>query len=474
MALSAFPVDADCVRAEASSRSMTFDQMISSRSGVVLVSAWIGTMTILQLTRQPGTPVWDHIWAEDGGVFLSDALGQPSLTTLGHPSAGYLQVIPRLLAAIAAAFPLGWAALILSAGSALLVACLSAYAYFASASLFHGQWPRILLAGLMVLLPATAFETNATAANLHWYLIFTCFLVFVARPQSPAAVLIGATIALAAALSDPLAGLLLPVAILRVVDLRNWRGWIAPVVYVFGLVAQLVMAVLPSPPRQAAGTAHVTDLPGIYALRVAGSLLVGDRHLDLFWKRFGWVFAYSALVIVALILLYGLLKSERRQRLYLIVSVVYSALFLGVPLMVRGTEGFLDQDPFSLNGSRYTVVPILFLVVAVLLVLDRADPRVPPTTWGVLQSSFVLLTLALVVMNYSDVSVRSPAPSWRASVSAARGRCLTKTAVDRQLELQQTFSPGIAEINAADVAVFTAPPTWAVVTKCERVVTGGS
>jgi hypothetical protein len=350
-----------------------------------------------------------------------------------------------------------------------LVACLSAYAYFASSSLFANQWPRILLAGLMVLLPATAFETNASAANVHWYLIFTCFLVFVARPQSPAAVAIGATIALAAALSDPLAGLLGPLALLQPVIVRNWRGWIAPAVFLLGLAAQLVMAVLPSPPQQAAGTAHATDLPGIYAVRVSGSFLVGDRHLDVFWRNFGWVFAYSGLVLVALVLVYGVLKSEKRTRFWLLACIVYSPLYLGVPLMVRGTEGFLARDAFSLNSSRYTVVPILFLVVAILLMLDRADPRLPATTWGVLQSGFVIFTLALVVVNYSDLSVRSPAPSWRAAVVAAQGRCLTKSEVDRKIELQQTFSPGIAERNAADVAIFIAPPTWAVVTKCERV-----
>ncbi|MDQ3569730.1 MAG: hypothetical protein M3396_03740 [Actinomycetota bacterium] len=453
-----------------SSQSMRIETLISSPPGAFLVLAWIGVMTILQLMRQPGTPAWDHLWAEDGGVFLSDALGQPSLTTLGHPSAGYLQVAPRLLAGITAAFPLGWAALLLSFGSALLVACLSAYAYFASSSLFRGQWARILLAGLLVLLPATAFETNASAANLHWYLIFTCFLVFVARPRSPAAVALGAIIALAAALSDPLAGLLLPLALLQAVHIRNWRGWMAPVVFALGLVAQLVMAVLPSPPQQVAGTARAADLPGIYALRVTGSFLVGDRHLDFFWIKFGWVFSYSSFVLVALLLVYGMLKSEKRSRFYLVVSFAYSTLFLAIPLMVRGTDGFLDQNAFSLNGSRYTVVPILFLVVGFLLVLDRPDPRVPVTAWSALQCSFMLFTFALVMVNYSNVSVRSPAQSWRAGVAAAHERCLTKSETNRKLELQQTFSPGIAERNAADVAIFIAPPSWAVVTKCGRVL----
>ncbi|MDQ3680170.1 MAG: hypothetical protein M3378_06440 [Actinomycetota bacterium] len=426
-------------------------------------------MTILQLIRQPGTPSWDHVWAEDGGVFLSDALGRPSYTTLALPHAGYLQVAPRLVAAMTAAFPLERASLLMSFGSALFVACLSAYAYFASSSLFRCQWARVLLAGLLVLSPVTAFETNATAANLHWHLIFTCFLVFAARPRSPAAVAVGATIALAAALSNPLAGLLLPLALLQAINIRNWRGWVAPVVFVLGLVAQLVVAVLPSPPQQDAGTARASDLPGIYALRVTGSFLVGDRHLDIFWKKLGWVFAYSSLVLVALVLAYGILRCRKASRFYLLASIGYSALFLGVPLMIRGTQGYLDQSTFSLNGSRYTVVPILFLTFAVLLVLDRPDPRVPATTWGVIQSVFVIFAVGLMVVNYSNFSVRSPAPSWRASLSAAHERCLTKSEIDRKLELQQTFLPAIAERNAADIAIFTAPPAWAVVTKCERV-----
>lgn len=445
------------------------EQLVSSRSGVFLVLLWIGAMTVLQLTRQPGTPTWDHVWAEDGGVFLSDALGRPSLGTIGWPAAGYLQVVPRLLALVTAAFPLGRASLVMAFGSASLVACLSAYAYFASASLFRCQWARILLAGLLVLLPATAFETNGSAANLHWYLIFTSFLVFAARPHSAPGAVVGATIALAAALSDPLAGMLLPLALLQAVKHRGWRGWIAPLSFVVGLLIQLVVGVLPAPPVQAAGQAHLSDLPGIYGVRVAGSFLVGDRDLHVFWLQLDWAFAWVSLTIVVLLMAYGVVKSERQPRLYLAASIVYSVLFLAVPLMVRGTEGFLEEGVFSLNGSRYTLVPILFVTVAVLLMLDRPDPRLPPTAWTLLQSAFVIFSLGLVITNFSNVSVRSPAPSWRASVAETAERCLKKSPIERQVELQQTFSPGIAELNAADVAIFTAPPTWAVVTRCERV-----
>ena len=145
--------------------------------------------------------------------------------------------------------PVQRAALGIAAGSALVVSCLSLYIYFASGSLLRSPWARILPAALVVLLPATAFETNATAANLHWYLTFACFWVFVVRSESWPAVAAWSAVALAAALSDPLTGLLLPVALVHARTSKTWRGLLVFVAFLLGLAGQLFF-VLPEPPAR--------------------------------------------------------------------------------------------------------------------------------------------------------------------------------------------------------------------------------
>ena len=390
--------------------------------GLPLVLLWVLAMTMAQVVRQPGVPSWDSVWQEDGGIFLTDALFESFPRTLVHAYNAYLHVVPRVVAGLAAALPVERAALVLSVSSALVVALLSVYVYFASARLLRSEWARLLLAALFVLLPATAYETNANVANLHWYLLLACFWAVLARPRSWPSVALATTVVAAAALSDPMAGLFLPLALLVVWKRTARRDLVVPAVFMVAVAGQLALGAFAKSPEPYS-PAHVADLPGIFALRVAGSFLVGDRYLHYFWEHFRWWFAYLSLLAVALLLAYGLAKVQPSSRFYIAVCVVYSVLFLVVPLMLRGTEQFLNGRGFTLNGSRYMVVPIWFLLLAVLLVLDRPPSATSPSAWRMLQQAFVLYSLVLVVVNFSDFAVRTAGPSWRQQLAAARERC---------------------------------------------------
>ncbi|MDP9071718.1 MAG: hypothetical protein M3N68_10680 [Actinomycetota bacterium] len=153
-----------------------------------------------------------------------------------------------------------------------------------------------------------------------------------------------------------------------------------------------------------------------------------------------------------------------------------SAAFLAVPLMLRGTGNFLDRDGFTLNGSRYTVQPILFLVVLALLVLDQPDPRVGEATWARVQCAFVILTVALVLVNYADYAVRTPAPSWQANLASARKACAGGDPTPGGAALE-ALGPEVSErvgANEAEIVIPISPHLlravpWGVVTTCERI-----
>jgi hypothetical protein len=445
-----------------------------SEPGVLMALAWVAVMTFLQVVRQPGVPSWDSIWQEDGTVFLSDALANPFFVALSDPYNAYLHVVPRIIAGVAAPIPLDYSAVVLSVGSALVVAVLSVYVYFASASVFSSPWTRVTLAGLFVLLPATAYETNANIANLHWYLLFACFWVFMVDSESRGWVVTGAAIVLATVLSDPLTGLFLPLAAVRAVRTRTWRGRVVPLLFFAALAVQLVLGASEQSPEPYAPS-EVTDLPGIFALRVTGSLLVGDRFLDELWRRFGYWFAFGSLAVVVLALGYGFTKTRAVPRLHLTLSAVYSVLFLSVPLMLRGTAEFLNRENFNLNGSRYTVVPILFLVVAVLLVLEKADTPLREATWIGLRRLFLVVTFTLVVVNYSNFAVRTAGPEWRANLAAARSACASGGPTPIELRLDGLGGEAVerARENRSQVAIRIAPniepPPWAVLTTCRRL-----
>lgn len=391
--------------------------------GEVLVAAllWLVGATALQLFRQPGEPSWSSIWQEDGGVFLTDALADP-LGSILEPYNAYLHVVPRILSALIAPFPLEWAPALLSGSAALVVAAVAVYVFWASASVLQGVWSRALLASLVVVIPATGYETNANIANLHWYLIFAAFWVLVARPTGRGATIVGAVVVTGAVLSDPLAALLAPIALWQVLTARDRSGWIIPALFAATLAVQLLLGVVEDPVAPNAPS-HVEDLPGIYALRVAGSLLVGDLFLDDFWKPYGYAFAYAALAVVAAICVAGLVRLRGTARLLLAVSVGLSTLYLAVPLMLRGTERFLDRAEFNLNGSRYVLLPILFMALALIVVVDRFGPRLSAGARRNLQFGISLYVAVLVLTNFSIFAVRTAGPNWEKGLAAARETC---------------------------------------------------
>jgi len=396
-----------------------------ARADLMLLAFLGAVATGLQLLRQPNAQSWDSVWQEDGGIFLTDALANPFLETLVTPYNAYLHTLPRLIAGPVALVGLEHAALLLSLLSAVTVTLLAIYVYFASARVFHTQWARVVLALSVVLLPAAGYETNANIANLHWYLIFACFWVFIAAPRTTSGIAVGVTIVALAVLSDPLAALLAPLPLIALWRDRTWRGRAIPLVFLGTLAVQLVLGVVEDPVAPYASS-HLADVPKIYALRVTGSFLVGDLFLDDLWKPWGLPFALAAFLVVAAVCAYGLLRADWGRRMLIGGSLALSGGYLAVPLMLRGTENFLDRDGFNLNGSRYVLLPILFLTVAVLLTLDRRDPRLSSSrAWRNVQIGFSALAAALVLTNFSIFTTRSAGPKWEQSVAAARERCAT-------------------------------------------------
>ncbi len=130
--------------------------------------------------------------------------------------------------------------------------------------------------------------------------------------------------------------------------------------------------------------------------------------------------------------------------------------YLAVPLMLRGTENFLNRSDFSLNGSRYVLLPILFLTVAVLLTLDRRDPRLSSRAWRNVQIGFSALAAALVLTNFSIFTTRSAGPKWEQSVAAARERCAT-VGGRRPGSPPKVGSIPIRRLPAGDVRIPIAP-----------------
>jgi hypothetical protein len=445
---------------------------IPERTGTVLLAGlYVFVATALQLSRQPGVPSWDSIWQEDGGIFLNQALAEPFLHTLVHSYNSYLHVGPRIVAGIAALFPLDRAARLLSGGECLAVSLMSLYVYYASASVLRSQSARIVAAGSMILLPAAGYETNAVLSDMHWYLTYTAFWAIVAFPtRSRAGVALAAIVVGLAVLSDPFTGLFLPFCLFQAWRRRGHRAaWVVPGVFLLTMAIQLGFGLFSEPAGRYAPS-HWSDIPGIYSLRVTGSFFVGDYNLHYFWLRsWGWVFIYATLAAMVAIVAYALRRPGWEWRLFIGQCFAYSVLYLTVPCMLRGTQNFLDRANYTLNGSRYTPLPILFLVAIVVAVLDRRDPKVSAGAWRKVQWAAALWAALLVLNNFSIQSTRSPGPSWQGNLVQARAKCAGKIPEQNTAAVSGPADPGRDTIVDIWVAPNVTPPLWAVAATCRQI-----
>jgi hypothetical protein len=462
---------------------------------------WLGTTlalvlgTGLQLLRGPGVPVWRAVFGEDGGIFLTEAVASRGWGSLFTPYQGYLQFISRLMAEAVAELPLRAAAVVLAGASAALVSLLSLFVYRASASLLHDRWARLAVAVAPVVLPA-GFETNANVTNLHWYLDYACFWALAAPLQRRWFVVAGTAVVAVAVLSDPLAGLFLPLGL--------WRAWrttgltitrgghleraprpirraelAAPAALVVGLVLQLLLGLSQQQPGRFRAS-QWTDLPSIYGLRVAGSFLLGDRYLPGLFGHLGTAFALGCLAVVSGGVVVALRRRESRPLVSLAVG--YSVVWLVIPLMLRGTDTFLNRDATTLQGTRYILNPILLLIVGFAAWLDSspADHEKPPTRASltirtVLHDPRTSVTLAfgiITVLSWSIPSQRVDGPVWPDSLRAAAQRCANSGQLPREVG-RSAEAPWGLPAGPSDVLVPVSPgglrPPWSLVAPCRRL-----
>jgi hypothetical protein len=379
----------------------------------------------LELAREVAVSAWDTVWAEDGSVFLRDALEEHLLSTVVEPYGGYVHVIPRLIAAVAGAVPLEHAALVFSVGWAVAVSLSALFIYFASAEVFRSTWTRFGLAVLAAFLPAAGSELLGNATNLHFYLTYTCFWALIWRSEERGALVTRSIAVAAATLSDPLTILFAPLVIHRTVVRKTRGALVIPLVFASGVVVQLAaMAFSESPQRLTRFDA--ADIPQLFALRVTGSLLVGDRFIDDLWVALDGAFSYGSLAVVTVACCIGAAKAGRQTRVFVGLSCLYAVTFFAVDLFGRGTAGMRpgsDEATWHLAGARFTYAPILFLAGALLAVADELPRRFPSSAWRRIHPAALGLTAVVVIANFSFSSERSLGPHWKPSLAAARAQC---------------------------------------------------
>jgi hypothetical protein len=370
---------------------------------------------LLPLLRQTGARSWDTIWAEDSH-YVSDAATAHAPQRLLAGYAGYAQFAPRLISVPLQWLPIERSALYLAVASATWAALLALFVYRALRSQITSPWLRLVPASLCVLAPVLLFENTANLTNSIWVLLFAAFVAVMSADDGAGLLVARCAIVFLAVTSLPMGALLLPLAGLTAVVRRRKADCC-----VLGALASgtLVQAVIMASTHDAtpAAASRATDLPAEFSVRVLGSLLIGDGHLDHAWRRLGLV-AALAFGALALGIAVGLLRcSSRPARQLAVVAAMYAVGLFVLPVWIRGSAGMrLVDGVYNQAGSRYAVAPVLLLATAAAALADGSGRR-----W--VRGLVVGHTAVVIILSLFAANFRSIGPRWTDSVAEQRAVC---------------------------------------------------
>jgi hypothetical protein len=416
--------------------------------GLILV-CFLAAAVILQLFRAGPSNVLNSLWAEDGPVFLGEALSHGFFTAVATPHAEYLVVLPRLIAEIGAIVPLHDAAVAMNLTAALVVALSGLAVWFASAGHIHSPFLRALLVVLAVL-PPVAGETVASPANVAWHTTFAAFWLLLWRPGTRRGAYLSAVLIFTTCLSSPAAFFLTPIALMRAIAIRDRND--ALIAGAFGLALAIQLPVTALSNEQVSTYVWTWNILTTFLQRVVNGAVLGIELGGSAWADWGWTFLIAISVAVAAFLAVLALRAPSRRIVAAIAIGTSVLMFLGTGYS-RALGDAMTWPPEIYNnvGGRYALVPTLLLISGAFVLLDSRR-----ASGSRLVAVIATIAVLLVSVAYSFDVKAAPdrgGPKWKASLDAGAAKCEAK--------------------ELAEVPVFVAPEGWTMTVPCDRLTSSG-
>jgi hypothetical protein len=422
----------------------------------IVVVAFLVIATILQILRVGAGDAVNSLWAEDGPIFLSGALHFSFFTNLFQTYAGYLVIVPRLVGAVGAAVPLKDAPAAMAIVSGLIVGVCGIVVWVASGSMIRNPYLRGTLALLTVLAPTASLESVDSGTYVLWFMLFASFWVLMWRPRTTTGAVLGGLFVLLTGLSSPEIWFFAPVALLRLIALRDRRDVLVLGGWVIGAVTQVPAYAFSNEPQiEPLWTHHIFTA---LLQRVLDGAALGERLGGVGWDGLGWGLLIFLLVLTVVGMALGLRGVEARARWLAGLGVLIGVVMFCLSVYQRavGAEIYWPANVHFGDAGRYTIVPALLLVSIALALLDQqlrrpGDtwlPRLAPWLAGLTLG--VLLVGMAVSFDVSGSAVRGT-PHWSEALETGARECRDTT--------------GLAEVS-----VPTSPPGFGLNVPCAEAV----
>lgn len=423
----------------------------------MIVAALLALAVVFQLARLGWSASLNSLWAEDGQIYMQEALTQDFWDAIVSTYATYLVVVPRLIAELASLAPLRDVPAAVSILSALVVAVSGLAVWFASGSHIRNPILRGALVALTVLSPVAGLESIDSAAYVPWYMLFASFWLLLWIPRRFATAALGGLFILLTGLSTPGLWFFLPLAALRAITVRGPRDLLIVSSYAVGAAVQIPVLALTD--ETAVEPQWTADIWTTFLQRIVDGSLFGIRLGGEAWSHLGWPFLIVLTAAAAVALALGFRRAAPGARYLAAIAIATSLVMFVISLYQRavGSQMIWPEGTFNSSGGRYSIVPALLLVSAGLVLLEswlrRRSPAAKPLAWPVVVVTAVLAVAIGFSFWSRDIAARGE-PPWDATVDAAASACRTE--------------------HLTDIALPTSPPGFGIQLPCDDVVSASS
>jgi hypothetical protein len=262
-------------------------------------------------------------------------------------------------------------------------------------------------------------ENLDNVTNLIWALLFAMFWACACASEDRTDTGIRASILFVGAASTALSALYLP--LVGFMLWRRRRGDVtAAVAYGAGGVLQSALT-LGATRQKVPHRGDVAEIAHSIATRVAGSSVTGERWLPALSRHLGAALPWLAVAVLACAIAVAWIAARPQGRRFALLALAAACIGVLAELVGRGVDALPAGDPLVLNGSRYTVVPLLLVVSAFVILLDGAWSR--PGWPKVVTIGFMVWAVVLVGVNFRNANGRTDGPDWRSGVATAQAKC---------------------------------------------------
>ena len=382
--------------------------LVAAIALLATAAAWLRLPPIAQRT----------IWAEDGTIFLNDAISGKPLEHLFAGYMGYLQFVPRLIADAAVSLaPIDSVAVFVNLSACAIAGLCAALVYWCAQDVVPARALRFVLAAITIGAPLLPIEVLGNAANVHWIFIWTMLWVLLYLPRTRVGAWLLGLVAVICALSDIQLLFLVPLFLVR---RRSALAWPPRIGLAVGLLAQIVTSLVS--PR----SSHSGGLGGAIRAYIGqtglASYIPDAKLLDAALGHLAVLWLALAIAPFAVAFVYVLRRGSWLQRITVIYLVPGSAVLWTADSYLNGYGG-AALTPHAFSFVRYAVVPSMMLlasvVVAAQILLSRSSR--PGRVVGAVAAVAVVTLLAVHFVPYD--SNRSHGPAWDTAIDHAQTAC---------------------------------------------------